>query len=267
MTEKLKKTIQYYWTQNVPGLDLIAQKYTPEQKEFYTETDAHRYKYDSYIPALIDSFVKEGRRVLEIGCGMGTDSRYISKHGSDIISLDLSHRNVAFTLKGMQILQLKGKGVNADAERLPFKDNSFDIVYSFGVLHHTPDTQKAINEAYRVLKPNGKCVIMLYHKGYAYYALWLLHGYKRLFGLYSQDKFTSRYDNTPLSRMYSKKEIRDIFSNFKGLDLSMTTFGGAQRHPVLKYVHALLHKSKFLMNRFGSFIIIRGKKTGDKLCK
>jgi hypothetical protein len=101
---------------------------------------------------------------------------------------------------------------------------------------------------------------MLYHKGYAYYALWLLHGYKRLFGLYSQDKFTSQYDSTPLSRMYSKKEIRDIFSNFKGLDLSMTTFGGAQRHPVLKYVHALLHKSKFLMSRFGSFIIIRGEK-------
>jgi len=260
MTEDLKKTIQDYWTRNVPGLDLISKEYTPKMKEFYIQTDEDRYKYDSYIPALIDSFAEKGKLVLEVGCGMGTDSRSISRHEADIVSLDLSFDNVAFALKGMQVFDLKGRGVNADAEKLPFKDGTFDVVYSFGVLHHTPDTQRAINEVYRVLKPNGKCVIMLYHKGYAYYALWLLHGYKRLFGLYSQDKFTSQYDSTPLSRMYSKKEIRDIFSNFKGLDLSMTTFGGAQRHPVLKYVHALLHKSKFLMSRFGSFIIIRGEK-------
>ncbi len=234
MTENLKKTIQDYWTRNVPGLDLISKEYSPEMKEFYNQTDAERYKYDSYIPALIDSFAEKGKLVLEVGCGMGTDSRSISRRGADIVSLDLSFNNVSFALKGMQIFSLKGRGVNADAEKLPFKDNTFDIVYSFGVLHHTPDTQKAINEARRVLKPNGKSIIMLYHKGYAYYVLWLLHGCKRLFGIYSQDKFTSQYDNTPLSRMYSKKEIARMFKDFKCLNLSMTTFGGGSKASCIK---------------------------------
>lgn len=260
MTENLKKTVQDYWTRNVPGLDLISKEYTPGMKEFYTETDADRYKYDSYIPALIDSFAEKGKLILEVGCGMGTDSRSISRRGADVVSLDLSFDNVSFALKGMQLFGLKGRGVNADAEKLPFKDDSFDVVYSFGVLHHTPDTQKAIDEVLRVMKPGGKCVIMLYHKGYAYYILWLLHGYKRIFGIYSQDKLTSQYDNTPLSRLYSKKEIRSVFRDFKALELSMTTFGGAQRHPVLKHVHAMLQRSKFLMDRFGSFMIIKGSK-------
>jgi len=255
-----KKVIQDYWTRNVPGLDMVAAKYTREDKEFYIETDNFRYKYESYIFPLIDSFVSKGKKILEVGCGMGTDSRYISRKGADITSLDLSFNNVTLTLKGMRLLNLKGSGVCADAENLPFKENSFDAVYSFGVLHHTPDTQKAINELLRVLKPGGKCTVMLYHKGYAYYALLALHGYKRLFGLYTQDKLMSKYDKTPLSRMYSSSEIRRIFKNFSNLDISITTFGAIQTHPVLKYVHALFRKSSFLLKRFGSFIIIKGSK-------
>lgn len=255
-----KKEIQEYWTKNVPGLDLVRKKYTPEQREFYAEADAYRYKYDGYIIPLIDSFAEKGTRVLEVGCGMGADSRYISRRGSDVVSLDLSFENVHFSLKGMQVLSLKGKGVNADAENLPFKDNTFDVVYSFGVLHHTPDTQKAIDEVRRVLKPNGKCVIMLYHKGYAYYALLLMHGYKRLFGIYNNDKLMSRYDLTPLSRLYSKNEIRKMFKQFRNLNISVVAYGGTQAHPLLKYIHWFLQKSRFLMNKFGSFLIIKGEK-------
>lgn len=260
MVDKFKKDIKNYWTKNVPGLDVVSAQYSPEDKEFYLAADAHRYKYDAYIPALLDSFAQKGRRVLEIGCGMGTDSRYISKKGCNITSLDLSYDNVLYATKGMRLFQLNNTGVNADAENLPFKDNSFDVVYSFGVLHHTPDTQKAINEVKRVLKPKGQAVIMLYHKGYAYYMLLLMHGYKKIFGLYNQDKLMSKYDATPLSRLYSKKEIARIFRDFRNLEISVTAFGGTQAHPVLKHVHRALTGSKFLMQRFGSFLIIKAEK-------
>jgi ubiquinone/menaquinone biosynthesis C-methylase UbiE len=255
-----KKIIQKYWTDNVPGLNMTTHSHSPEEKEFYIEVDAFRYRYDSYIVPLIDSFVRQGEKVLEIGCGMGTDSRYISRKGANIVSLDLSFNNVSFALKGMRLMDLKGKGVNADAERLPFKDDSFDVVYSFGVLHHTPDTQKAINEVYRVLKPGGKCVIMLYHKGYAYYALLLMHGYKKIFGGYTKDRLMSEYDNTPLSRLYSKNELKKIFRRLKGVNIAVTAYGGTQAHPFLKYVHRILKSSSFLMCHFGSFAIITGEK-------
>lgn len=256
----LKKEIQKFWTKNVPGLDTISGKNSPETKEFYREVDDFRYRYDSYIPGLISTFAASGKKVLEIGSGMGSDSRCIASLGAKVTSLDLSVDNVSFTLKGERLLGLKGSGVCGDGENLPFKENSFDIVYSFGVLHHTPDTERAIREACRVLRPGGQCVIMLYHKGYAYYVLLLLYGWRRLFFKETEEQMMSKYDHTPLSKQYSKTQARRIFSSFKDITFEVTTFGGARNHWLLKYVWYLLNKSKFLMNRFGSFLIIRGVK-------
>jgi ubiquinone/menaquinone biosynthesis C-methylase UbiE len=120
----------------------------------------------------------------------------------------------------------------------------------------------AIEEIHRVLKPGGKCVIMLYHKGYAYYLLLLR--YAPLF-IKSKlkdnlDILTSQYDHTPLSRMYSKKETRELFRKFNHLEVEMTTYGGIQKHRLLRYMHKLLNKSCFLMNRFGSYLLIKGRK-------
>ena len=255
-----KKIIQEYWTKNVPGLGLLVEKYSIDQKELYVEVDRYRYQYDSYIVPLIDSFAEKGKLILEVGCGMGTDSRYISKKGARIVSLDLSFDNVALTMKGMRLFNLDGNGVCSDGENLPFKDSCFDVVYSFGVLHHTPDTQRAIDEIYRVLKPGGKCVIMLYHKGYAYYILLFLYGYKKLLGLYTQEELMSRYDHTPLSKQYSTEEAVQLFKRFKNPNITMTTFGGVQVHPFLKYVYMLFTISPFLMRRLGSFMIIKGEK-------
>ncbi|MDD5255359.1 MAG: class I SAM-dependent methyltransferase [Candidatus Omnitrophica bacterium] len=260
MSDVSKKTIQDFWTRNVPGWDVFSKKYSPEDKRFYLEADAHRYRYDDYIPALIDSFAAAGLSVLEIGCGLGTDSRTIAAKGCSVTSLDLSPSNVSFTMKGMKLFGLKGRGVCADAEKLPFKDASFDLVYSFGVLHHTPNTRAAIREIQRVLRPKGRCVVMLYHKGYAYYLLLLRYGWQMLLRRLSSEKLMSRYDSTPLSKLYSKKEIRSLFDGFDRLDFQMTTYGGAQLHPVFKFAYRILRKSRFLMQRFGSFIIIRGSK-------
>jgi len=260
MNEVSKKSIQDFWTRNVPGWDIFSKLYSPEQKEFYIEVDRHRYRYDPYIVPLIDSFAKKGERVLEIGCGLGTDSRLIAGHGSYIVSLDLSPNNVALTLKGMELLGQEGRGLSSDAEKLPFKDESFNVVYSFGVLHHTPRTQEAIHEIFRVLKPGGKAVVMLYHKGYAYYLLLLRYGWGLFWRRFSKEGLMSKYDSTPLSKLYSKKEVNVLFSRFREVRLEMTTYGGAQVHPLLRFVYWLLNKSRFLMQRFGSFVIIKAIK-------
>lgn len=255
-----KKTIQDFWTKNVPGLEVASKNYNLEQKEFYIEADSLRYKYDAYIIPLIDSFSKRGNLILEIGCGLGSDSRYIAQKGVDIVSLDLSPKNVYLTTKGMQLFGLKGVCICADAEKLPFRDNFFDVVYSFGVLHHSPNTQIAINEIRRVLKPKGECIIMLYHKGYAYYALLLRYGWKSFLCRYSKERLMNNYDHTPLSKLYSKKEIFELFCHFTDIEIEITTFGGIQAHPVLRFIYKILHKNKFLMRNFGSYLIIRGRK-------
>lgn len=256
----LKKTIQSYWTRNVPYLEIVSGKNSPETKEFYQEVDAFRYKYDSYIPGLIRTFASGGKTVLEIGSGMGSDSRYIASLGAKITSLDLSPENVSFTLKGVHLSGLKGEGVCGDGEKLPFRNNTFDVVYSFGVLHHTPNTENAIAEVYRVLKPKGQCVIMLYHKGYAYYVLLFLYGWRRIFLKETKEQLMSKYDHTPLSKLYSKNDAGKIFSFFKNVNFEVEAYGGAKAHPILKHVWFILNKSKFLMNHFGSFLIIRGTK-------
>ncbi|MDP2939852.1 MAG: methyltransferase domain-containing protein [Candidatus Omnitrophota bacterium] len=257
---KFKKEIQNYWTKNVPGLEITSRKFKTDEKEFYIDVDNFRYKYDSYVIPLIDSFTKAGSCILEIGCGLGSDSRYMAKKEANVISLDLSWQNVFFTLKGLSLLNLDGNGICADAENLPFKDSTFDVVYSFGVLHHTPNTEKAIEDIYRVLKPNGKCTIMLYHKGYAYYLLLLLHGYKQLLGIYNKEKLMSEYDHTPLSKLYSKKEINLLFRKFKDLNLEITTYGGIQAHPFLKFIYKLFRHNEFLLRNFGSFVIVKCRK-------
>jgi hypothetical protein len=101
---------------------------------------------------------------------------------------------------------------------------------------------------------------MLYHKGYAYYLLIMRYGWKKLLGLWKNEKLMSEYDHTPLSRLYSKPEVRKLFSGFKNTRIEMTTYGGIQAHPLLKFIYSILTHNKFLMHRLGSFIIIRAEK-------
>src|SRR5213076_1171802 len=103
-----------------------------------------------------------GEHVLEIGGGMGTDLAQFAAHGATVTDLDLSagHLDLAkenFTLRG-----LTGRFVLHDAETLPFPDGSFDLVYSNGVLHHTPNTREVVEEIRRVLRPGGRAIVMMY---------------------------------------------------------------------------------------------------------
>lgn len=249
LIKAMKKVISEYWTKNVPGIDK-GWGYTPEELGFYTQVDCDRYRYDSYIPDLLDEIALPGKKILEIGCGLGTDTRLMASLGANVISIDLSLGNVMLTNKGMMLSGYPPQAYIGDAEQLEFPENSFDAVYSFGVLHHTPNTGRAIEEIRRVLKPGGKAIIMLYHKGWAWWYLLFRYGW--------WDKhYMNHYDNTPLTKMYSKREIRYLFDRYYKVDIEIRTFGGSQRVWYGRIIYNILNSSKFLMNRFGSFAIIR----------
>jgi ubiquinone/menaquinone biosynthesis C-methylase UbiE len=103
-----------------------------------------------------------GKRVLEIGCGCGSDAERFAR--AEYTAIDLTNTAPSITQRRFRLAGLNGCFVQGDAENLPFADGSFDVVYSHGVLHHTPDTAKTIWEVYRVLASGGRAMIMLYYR-------------------------------------------------------------------------------------------------------
>jgi len=172
-----------------------------------------------------------GQKVLEIGSGSGSNSALFKKHGADIISVDITPGRVMSTaLKFRLVPGGAGRAYQADAERLPFRDNSFDIVYSNGVLHHSEDTAQCISEVRRILKPGGLAVLMLYSRHSANFYLNILprglgmgyffkHPLAEWVGLVTEGK--PKHDNVrnPITRVYSQKGIRDLLSGFKILNM------------------------------------------------
>ena len=146
-------TIKNYWETRTPGIKHSV--FEPGTIEFLNELEEKRYnRHYAYLLESAEFDQYDGKDVLEIGCGMG---------------IDLTEKAIQNTRSHFSHRGMKGTFLTMNTEKLDFPDNSFDLVYSFGVLHHTQDTQKAINEVNRVLKPGGKAIIMLYHKGFRYY--------------------------------------------------------------------------------------------------
>lgn len=125
--------------------------------------------YRAVEPYMFETVARQvwtGRRVLEVGCGQGPLLNHLPQYGAAVVGLDMSEASLRRAAEGAR--ELGNESVTllqGDAEKLPFRDNTFDAVVSFGVLHHTPDTDGAVQEVRRVLKPGGTATVMLYRTG------------------------------------------------------------------------------------------------------
>ncbi len=159
---ELKERVRAFWQEHPCGTKFAD---APSgSRRFYELVEAHRYDKEWHIPIAAGFDQAQNLRVLEIGCGLGTDGAQFAKAGADYTGIDLTDAAVELAQKRFELFNLPGTFRVADAERLDFPDNTFDLVYSHGVLHHTPDTAGAIKEVHRVLKPGGRAMIMLYHR-------------------------------------------------------------------------------------------------------
>jgi ubiquinone/menaquinone biosynthesis C-methylase UbiE len=224
----------------------------PGTRRFYELVEEHRYTSEWHIPVAANFVSARGLRVLEIGCGLGTDGAQFAKAGADYTGVDLTEAAVDLARKRFELFDLSGKFQTADAENLDFADESFDVVYSHGVLHHTPETEKAIKEIHRVLRPGGRAMVMLYHRGSYNYRInisvlrragaqllkWepgikLVHritgepidslrDHARLLRTEKESylrpqEFLNRNTDgagNPLARVYSRQEARELFKDF-----------------------------------------------------
>src|SRR3989338_2647216 len=203
----MKTKIKNWWENHLPQDAYSSKKINT--KPYFDEQEQKRYEiYYKYFPEILKWDKWKGKKVLEIGCGGGTDILQFAKNGAIVTGIDLTQTAIQITKKRFDAYNLKGTFIQADAENLPFEDNNFDFVYSLGVLHHTPDTERAIREAYRVLKPNGKILIHLYAKGWKHYLLRKF--YFKLMPESKKDKNTEEW-GTPLLKVYSKSQFKELF--------------------------------------------------------
>jgi len=214
----INKQIIQYWEQSTP-MSFVPEKFGYEDKRNF------RYSLQDYMHDAFRFADFSGKSVLEIGCGAGIDSAEFARNGAMVTSTDLTRRGAELTRDLLQETSLPVKVIQSDAKNLPFKNETFDCVYSFGVLHHFPEIEIALAEIHRVLKPGGQVMVMLYHRDSLLYAYSIIYwrGLKegklgkltpeQLLSLYSE-----RNEGCPYTRAYTKDEARSLFSRwFKGV--------------------------------------------------
>jgi len=144
-------------------------------REYFLDIERQRYELQPHILEILSKFDWRGKRVLEIGSGVGTDARTIIEKGAgDYTGINIDRASTEATARALQVFALPGVALQGDATALDFPDGTFDVVYSFGVLHHIPEAEKAVAEIHRVLKPGGIVLAMLYNRASINYVVEIL---------------------------------------------------------------------------------------------
>lgn len=160
-TEK-RQDVEAFWNAKPCDSDRSDKSYG--SKDYFIEIEEDRYKYQHHILDILNKIDWRGKKVLEIGTGVGTDARVIIARGADYTGINIDKGSVELTQAALAAFSLTGKVDKCDATSMPYGDATFDIVYSFGALPCIPDLGKAIGEIYRVLKPGGHVVALLYNR-------------------------------------------------------------------------------------------------------
>jgi ubiquinone/menaquinone biosynthesis C-methylase UbiE len=216
--DKTKESVKAYWDNEPCGTNRAT--FTEGSLEYFEEIENYRYRVESCIHSFAQFTRWRGKKILEVGCGAGTDLLQFARAGAEVCAVDLSPHSAALARRRLILYGLKSDIREADAEHLPFPDGYFDLVYSWGVIHHTPDTAAAVKEIFRVLKPGGQIRIMIYNRyswlGLKIYLRWgLLTG--KVFAPLSQ--LIAEHLESPGTKAYTAKESRKLFSLFSELKI------------------------------------------------
>jgi len=200
-------------------------------KEYLEAFDAIRLDLEQFCIHLWEFDRHRGEKVLDVGCGAPAFLvRQYARGGANVIGVDISPRSVEIARENVKIAGLEARVEVGNAEALDFPDDTFDFVTSAGVLHHTPDTERAVSEVYRVLKPGGRAVIALYYRNFLMRgAVWPMTrlalrlmlkrvpGRDRMVATGDVNEFVRMWDgdDNPVGKAYDKKALRRLFSRFR----------------------------------------------------
>ncbi len=186
-------------------------------------------RYENYAPWMKEAigFHKYGgKKLLEIGGGLGTDHAQFAKAGAIATDYDLAEGHLNMARRNFEVRGLKGEFILGDAEELPFPDATFDVVYSFGVIHHTPGTEQVVKHIHRVLKSGGEAIVMVYAKhswNYwhrSFYELGWKQGLRKTMTMDEILSSNTEYSPNgarPLVKVYTASQCRALFHEFSSV--------------------------------------------------
>ena len=264
--------MSYDWRCTVPYEEGTAEYFDAIDQRFFLSSPSYRGARP--FARLIPFEHLKGKRVLEIGCGLGAHAELLSRAGCRLSCIDLTERGVSMTRRRLALRGLTADVQRIDAEKMIFPDEEFDFVWSWGVIHHSSNTAGIVEQVHRVLKPHGEFRAMVYHRR----SLWAFLSYIRGFlsGKYfkgmSGEEVLSAYTDGHLARYYTKAEFTALLARSGFSTIETRTLGqmsellpipGKGRSGRLKTV--LLEKfparlAEIMLSGIGSFLFAIARK-------
>jgi len=252
-----QERVRAYWDQRPCDSELSARERL--SREFFLDVERQRYALQPHILECLSWIDWNGKRVLEVGAGIGTDARRIIGAGARYTGINVDRGSAVATEQALRVFSMPGVSLQRDARSLDFPDGAFDAVYSFGVLQHIPEAQRAVAEIHRVLKPGGDFLLMLYNRTSINYTLEIkflrklglrllrlpgmipllqrlglprakLERHRQIYlehGRGSEDEWLSRNTNGPdypYCRVYDAREARQLLAGFEILRTEIRFF-------------------------------------------
>lgn len=213
----LKDAVRSHWQQQTCGTRDVPSE---DRRRFFDQIERERYEWEPYIRPFARFEEGRGKRLLEVGVGAGTDFVNWVRQGAVATGVDLTDQGVALTRERLGLEGLAADVRVADAEKLPFDDASFDIVYSWGVLHHSPNTQGAVREVHRVLKRGGTARVMIYHyPSWGCFMVWGVQSVAKGRPWESPRQAVFDHLESPGTKVYTVAEARTLFRDFARVDV------------------------------------------------
>ncbi len=271
-----KHPMRYDWKDEIQTDEFSKEFYLEIDKRFFLNVKKYMPPQEIPFDPLINFDGLKNQDVLEIGVGNGSHAQLLAKHAKSYTGIDLTDYSVRSTSKRMACFRLNAKIIRMDAEEMDFNDDMFDFIWSWGVIHHSSNTEKILKEMQRVLKPGGTAITMVYHRSIWNY--YIMHGLFRgiiqgdLFKTRSLHKTVQRYTDGAIARYYTSTEWRSLVSKYfdvKKINVYgskaelMPLPGGHIKDSILGFIPDNI--SRFVTNqlRFGTFLVSILEKNDD----
>lgn len=251
MQEKNVQDVKNYW--NSRPCNIRHSDKPIGSRDYFDEVEARKYFVEPHIPVFAEFEKWRGKKVLEIGCGIGTDTVSFLRAGAQVTAVELSEESLNLAKKRAEVfgLQDQVKFYLGNAEELSsfLPAQQFDLVYSFGVIHHTPHPEKVMEEVKKYLKPGGTVKIMVYNF-LSWKVFWVIMRYGKAQFWKAKElvpKYSEAQIGSPVTFTYTKKDIADrLFNGFKITDMFVDHIFPYKIEEYKKYIYKKVWYFKIL---------------------